>query len=483
MTKKHEKKDKYSILIVDDSPDVIDVLGDILRSTYKVMACTSGAKALQLIQGANKPDLILLDVMMEDMNGFQVCEAIKQNEDTRNISVIFITGKDDSESEVKGLQLGAVDYITKPFHPLLVETRIRNQFDLREYRDQLESRVKQGEVNLENEHNLLIKSDGLYKSLLGSIQDGVLLVNEQGEIELANSVIENLFGYTQAELLGNKIEMLIPERFHPHHPEFRTKFTSSPAAMRSYAYARERNERTPEGNDESITVLPGDLEARRKDGSEFFVTISLSPIEVAGVKKITTIVHDLTERKKWEDDLAKMAMTDPLTGLANRNQFDRKLQSTLQMMKRFGEAGFSLMLIDLDKFKPINDVYGHQAGDLVLRHVAHILTTQMREVDLVARLGGDEFAIICAGKLATKNIEQMSARILDSLAHPYFIKEDNVQVGASIGVYMVEDGNIEQEELVRKADLALYESKDKGRNCFTIYTEQDGADESRLKCG
>lgn len=132
-----DKQEKNTVLIVDDAPENITVLGALLRSDYTVRIATSGEKALQIINSDNAPDLILLDVMMPGMDGYEVCTQIKANPLTKNIPVIFITAKTSEADEVKGFELGAVDYITKPFSPVVIKARVRTHLELKKYRDLL----------------------------------------------------------------------------------------------------------------------------------------------------------------------------------------------------------------------------------------------------------------------------------------------------------------------------------------------------------
>lgn len=144
----HDHTRRYTVLVVDDTPDNIHALMAALHDEYAVIVATSGQKALQMAASEPVPDIILLDIMMPEMNGYEVCGILKSWEETRNIPVIFITGKSDEEDERKGLELGAVDYIRKPFMPALLKARIRNQIELKLYRDHLEDQVEQRTIEL-----------------------------------------------------------------------------------------------------------------------------------------------------------------------------------------------------------------------------------------------------------------------------------------------------------------------------------------------
>ena len=134
-----ELNEKQTILIVDDSPENITVLGALLRADYGIRVATNGDKALKIVDSDNPPDLILLDVMMPGMDGYEVCRTLKDNPLTRNIPIIFITAKCSEDDEVKGFERGAVDYVTKPFSPVIIKARVRTHLELKKYRDLLEN--------------------------------------------------------------------------------------------------------------------------------------------------------------------------------------------------------------------------------------------------------------------------------------------------------------------------------------------------------
>lgn len=179
-------------------------------------------------------------------------------------------------------------------------------------------------------------------------------------------------------------------------------------------------------------------------------------------------VHDITKQKKAQAALERLATTDSLTGLANRNQFNNRFAESLLLAKR-EQKKLGVMLLDLDKFKPVNDTYGHQTGDAVLQKVAEILTTCCRNTDVVARLGGDEFAILLVHPESIEYIEQISNRIIESIRQPMSILDNQVIIGTSIGIAVYPNHGVNESQLTDKADIALYNAKNAGRNCYRFY--------------
>jgi diguanylate cyclase (GGDEF)-like protein len=190
--------------------------------------------------------------------------------------------------------------------------------------------------------------------------------------------------------------------------------------------------------------------------------------------------EDITDRKNSEIRIERLAHFDGLTGLANRNLFKERLDATLAKHRRLGTE-FAVLLLDLDRFKSINDTLGHQAGDKLLKGVAGRITAACHEDDIAARLGGDEFAVIAMprdGDLAVRP-ERLAARLIEAISAPDEIAGRPVVVGCSIGIALVPAHGKRIDEILRNADLALYRSKSEGRNCFQIYTEQMKAEADR----
>ena len=185
---------------------------------------------------------------------------------------------------------------------------------------------------------------------------------------------------------------------------------------------------------------------------------------------VISMIDDVTERKRSEAKIERLAHYDGLTNLANRNLFREQIEECLARQRRMRTA-FAVFLLDLDKFKAVNDTFGHQAGDALLCEVASRLKTSIREVDIAARIGGDEFAlIVMPGQGDLKDgMVKLAARLVEAISEPYDVEGQKIVVGCSIGVALAPDHGERSDELLRNADLALYKSKNSGRNCFHVY--------------
>jgi diguanylate cyclase (GGDEF)-like protein len=174
---------------------------------------------------------------------------------------------------------------------------------------------------------------------------------------------------------------------------------------------------------------------------------------------------DITARKQAEARISEMATRDVLTGLANRSLFRERVEQALDRTQRYGEP-FALLMLDLDRFKTINDTLGHPVGDEVLKEIARRLQQCVRETDTVTRLGGDEFAILQACTVAQDEAARLAQRILDTIAEPLVVKGKRIEIGTTIGIAFAPRDAVDHDELISKADRALYEGKKNGRHRF-----------------
>lgn len=270
-----------------------------------------------------------------------------------------------------------------------------------------------------------------------SAPNAMVMIDRQGRIALVNSQAVKMFGYSREELIGQSVEVLIPERFRGGHPGHRMEFSSSPQAR-------------PMG-------AGRDLYAVRKDGSEFPVEIGLNPIETDDELLVMSAIVDITERKRAEEQIRYLAVTDPLTGLAN---YRRLLDVLDAEIKRHGRTGrsFAVLLLDLDRLKKINDAHGHLVGSRALCRVATILRIHCRSIDTPARYGGDEFVLILPETESAAAV-QVAQRVSEQVNSD----GDDPSISVSIGIAVYPQDGKTIDELFVAADRALYRDKDSSK--------------------
>ena len=281
-----------------------------------------------------------------------------------------------------------------------------------------------------------------FKNLYKTALVGLFRSNIDGtKIYAANPAFAKLFGF-ESDI--QVIEKFIPNKSHVDKTQI-----------------DELMERLfKEGKVEEFEYL-----GRRLDGSIRNFILNAFLYEEEGY--IEGAILDITERKKNDEIIRKLAMTDPLTGLANRNQFNTRLDEAIAYSNRFRQM-IGLLLIDLDDFKPVNDNYGHLTGDKLLMHVAKILQDNFRKVDTAARMGGDEFAVILNGVQSREDAMHLAEKVLGHLTATAYIDEHTIQIGASMGLCFFPDDAGNVEEMLHNADKALYRAKELGKNqiCF-----------------
>jgi diguanylate cyclase (GGDEF)-like protein/PAS domain S-box-containing protein len=289
-----------------------------------------------------------------------------------------------------------------------------------------------------------------FRALLETAPDAMVIVDEAGRIVLVNSQTERLFGYPREQLIGERVELLVPERSAYAHPGHRAKFAEDPHPR-------------PMGSGL-------DLYARRKDGSEFPVEISLSPLRTSDGTLVSSAIRDVTERKLAADALAHQARHDPLTGLPNRTLFLDRLEHGLARSRRSGTK-LAVLFLDLDDFKIINDTLGHDAGDLLLVALTPRLLAALRPGDTVARFGGDEFVVLCDDLDSEADAVQIAERVAEACRRPITVGSHEHMVTVSVGVVIAQAGDGTPNALLRDADAAMYRAKARGTGRVEVFDE------------
>lgn len=405
-----------ALLIVDDTPANIGVLRTLLKPRgHQIYAATSGAAALEI--AARVPlDLILLDVCMPEMDGFETCRRLKASAHSQAVPVIFVNARTDSCDVVEGFSLGAADYIHKPVRVEEALARIDSQLQLR--------------------HHLRVQREQAERmqAIVNHMAEGLLLLDRALCIHKANPAAERLFGAGPDPLCGRTLPgLLAPE---------------SAAQLRS-------------GRQECT--------ARTLGGEPLHIELTLSPLPGQPELQIA-LLHDISQYKHSEQVLRRLAEVDELTQLANRRQFDRGLAQAWQVAAETSQP-LSLLLLDVDHFKQYNDRLGHQAGDACLQALGQLLQTLAHRPEapagcLAARYGGEEFALILPGDAEQVRAWGEALRAALSarqLPHPASTAGPWVTVSIGSATRQPRPGE-DMCELFQAADAAMYRAKAEGRN-------------------
>lgn len=301
-------------------------------------------------------------------------------------------------------------------------------------------------TNRKQAEEALRESEARYRAVTHSATDGIITVDYAGNIVDWNRGAKKIFGYTESEICGQPVIRLIPSRYRDRHL----------AGM-----SRMQADEMPQVIDKNV-----ELEGLRKDMSEVPIELSLAQWETAGVRFYTAILRDISERKQYQEDLEYLAIHDPLTGLLNRHSLEDILNRTIAKAKR--GAMSSLLYMDLDNFKDVNDTVGHAAGDEVLINLSGFLKAEVRTEDVAFRLGGDEFAVLLDGIKLREALPAAERLRVFVEAHPFELHGRVFPLSLSIGIIEI-NGTLTMGELLSQADAAMYRAKEQGKNRVEVF--------------
>lgn len=448
------------VLVVDDIlPNVKLLEAKLSTEYYEVLTATSGPEALKKIETDN-PDIVLLDVMMPGMDGFEVCAAIKKNPDTAHIPVVMVTALTDAQDKVRGLEAGADDFLSKPINDTALMARVRSLVRLKMALD--EWRVRE---NAANQFGAVSESPNI---MTEPVEGARVLVIEDKEYE-KSKIAETLMrdhnivmgvdtGAKGMELIGKYDFDIVMVSLNLNGEDG--------LRLCSHLKSNERTRSVPivmiAEQDDMVYVAHG-LEI----GAHDYI---LRPLDK---NELLARVRTQIRRKRFQERLRStyeislnMALTDSLTGLYNRRYFEVHLDKLLQKNK-ISRKALAVIMMDIDHFKSVNDTYGHNVGDEVLKIFAERLNASLRSFDLVARLGGEEFVVLLPD-ITRERAYMVAERLRRAVADtpfPCSIEEGALKITASLGGAVIEHGGHQIHEVLDRADKCLYEAKRGGRNC------------------
>jgi two-component system cell cycle response regulator len=446
------------VLVVDDVPANVRLLEARLSAEYfDVVTAMSGEQALAICERA-ECDLVLLDVMMPDLDGFEVCRRLKTNPATHHIPVIMVTALDQPADRVRGLEAGADDFLTKPIPELALIARVRSLSRLKMITDELRMRaVTSREIGIESPEREAVADTGRSGRVLivddraASHERIAAMLAEEQSVDVEADPSEALFRAAD----GN-YDLLIVSLGLENFDALR---------LCSQLRSLDRTRNIP-----ILAITEPDSNARMVRGLEIGVNDYLMrPIdknELLARARSQVRKRRYTERLRDNVQISiEMAITDALTGLFNRRYMESHLASLLEQASARGKP-LAVLVLDIDYFKSINDSHGHDAGDDVLREFALRIKRSIRGIDLACRFGGEEFVVVMPETdiaVAAMVAERLRRRIA---AEPFAINAggNSIPVTISIGIAALRGAEDNAASVLKRADQALYRAKRDGRN-------------------
>lgn len=451
------------VLVVDDILPNVKLLEAKLKAEYyDVITALNGPEALKKVAEEN-PDVVLLDVMMPGMDGFEVCRQIKANPKIAHIPVVMVTALTDTEDRVRGLENGADDFLSKPVNDTALMARVRSLVRLKMTIDEWKARENTASqlgvaenatsvMQQPTDHaNILLLEDMDFEST--RIRD--TLAKDQSEVTMVKSGVEAIGLINQKEFDLIIVSLNLGK-------EDGIRFCS-------HLRSNERSRSTP------IIMLAEEADMPRvahglEIGAHDYL---MRPIDR---NELLARCRSQIRHKRFQDRLRanyemslSLALTDPLTGLYNRRYLEAHLQKTL-VSARESRKPLGFLYMDIDFFKKVNDTHGHPVGDEILQGFAKRIKDGLRSFDLVARLGGEEFVAVLPD--TTEDVAMIIAeRLRKSVADipfPCKVEGGQLSVTSSFGAVVVQDTDVEKissADLIKLADDQLYEAKHGGRNC------------------
>jgi len=460
----------HTVLVIDDIPANFGVVVEHLEAhAYRVVIAQDGEEGFQRAVFV-QPDLILLDVMLPGQDGFAICRRLKADARTSGIPVIFMTALSEENDKLAGFDAGGVDYVTKPLciseviaridthiklHAMQKQLQLQNR-QLQRYRHELEQHVAERTAALAAEiverqrtEMALQESERQYRSLVENTPDTIARYGKNCRRVYANPRMIDDLGGDVAQVLG-----CTPSEY----PGGESAAAYEVRIRQVFADAR-----------------PADFELTWQTAEDRLVVsyIRLTPEFGAdnSVVSVLAVGRDISEIDHYRRSIHRLAFYDTLTNLPNRALLADRMREAIADASRYGYR-FALLLLDLDRFKEINDTLGHGMGDLLLYAAAERLQQCVRTADMVARMGGDEFAILLPQVHEIAELSATADKIVKSFEQPFRVSGRELFISASVGIAQYPGDSADIDGLFRYADSAMYHAKKQGRNNFQFYARE-----------
>lgn len=445
---------KPRLLVVEDSEDTAYLVQRVLANTYDITIANDGKEGWDLWQ-THRHDLVLLDIMLPSMNGNEILlEIVKENP---RQPVVVMTAHGNAAEAEDLMFAGAADFLPKPFRA----EQLRKVCDIAIHREdymvstaQFATQVKSLEEREKEFRNLYLN----HHQLLDDLQTIVMELDEQLCIRFVNQAWERLTGFSHENTINKSFSQFIAR-------DQLDKFEQLQKQIAQIEYQPQ------------ASIIDYELCLQTATQESIWAELKLSPLHRnADSIAYSMCLDDITERRKSQEKLNYLATHDSLTGLFNRHYCEEHIKQ-LSISR-----GHALLCVDLDHFKIINDTFGHAKGDQLLQEIAQLISKRSRTGDIVGRLGGDEFAIFLrkVDETASLRAAESIQKVISDFS--FLINDQRINLGCSIGIALIDGTAEQQDEYFKRADIALYTAKGRGRNLIHVYNENDDvSDELKRK--
>ncbi|MDX1589113.1 MAG: EAL domain-containing protein [Oleiphilaceae bacterium] len=439
------------ILVVDDEPRLLESLSELLAAhNFTADAAGGGEAACHRLAG-NEYDLVLLDLHMPGVNGYDVMDFMARNNITA--AVVVVSGETSFSAVSRALRRGAFDYIRKPYDGeeliATIDSALEAQHLMRSHQD-MQNRLRQ--------------SEELHRYIVNSSPDIVFILDRHGRFCFLNSQIEELLGYGTGELVGRHYQELVDK---------------SERARADWAFS------DPNMAADSPRTIELKLKTRGASRGNRHFEITTFPLDAGPMglpieesdsqHQIYGTARDITERKEAEAFINFQAYHDLLTRLPNRALFKDRLSLAITQAQR-NDQKLAVMFLDLDRFKVINDTLGHAMGDRLLQAVTRRLEACLRQGDTLSRFGGDEFTLLLPSIKGPEDARVIALKLIEALKAPFQLGEHEAFVGVSIGISIFPEAGLQMDQLIQRADIAMYHVKGRGKDGYQFYSDTMSVD-------
>lgn len=453
------------ILVVDDRPTNVLLLETKLSNEYyDVITARDGFEAIQKTK-ERIPDLILLDVMMPGIDGFEVCRRLKTDPNTAHIPVVMLTALSSKSDRLRGLEAGADDFLTKPFNDIVFFARTKSLIRIKMLLD---------ELRLRDQTAAKIGSADLVQNMFSTNVAGARVLVVEDDTQRSTAMREKLEELYTVDIVPDATTAMEKGKQGNYDVIILSTELNGSEGLRLAAHfkCQEATRHVPV----MIIVDESRTQAMLKALELGINDYLLTPLDTS---EMMARVKTQIRRKKYHDALyanyeknASRALTDGLTNLYNRHFMDAHLDNQVQRAQKNGKP-YTLMLVDVDHFKPVNDTYGHDAGDEVLQGLSRVLVKSIRTADMAARFGGEEFALLLpeTDLLSATVVTERVRKMVETT--PFRVSHDigSLNMTVSVGAAELRKGETAQ-QLLKRADEALYRAKQNGRNQVQLAPKQ-----------